>query len=69
MTSWNSGAEELTGYREAEMLGQPADLIFTEEDRAGGAPEREARQALGRRPRRRRALARGRTAAASGAAA
>jgi two-component system CheB/CheR fusion protein len=46
LTSWNSGAEELIGYREAEVLGQPADVIFIEEDRAGGAPEREARQAL-----------------------
>jgi two-component system CheB/CheR fusion protein len=46
ITTWNVGAQELTGYSEAEILGQPADVIFIEEDRDGGAPEREALQAL-----------------------
>ena len=46
VTSWNVGAEELTGYREDEIVGQLADAIFIEEDRLGGAPEREAHQAL-----------------------
>jgi two-component system CheB/CheR fusion protein len=46
VTSWNSGAEELTGYREGEIVGRSADAIFIEEDRLGGAPEREAHQAL-----------------------
>jgi len=46
ITSWNIGAEELIGYREDEIVGRSADLIFTEEDRLGGAPEREAHQAL-----------------------
>ncbi|MEO8836365.1 MAG: PAS domain-containing sensor histidine kinase [Caldimonas sp.] len=46
VTAWNSGAEEVTGYCAAEILGQPADAVFTEEDRAAGAPEREAQQAL-----------------------
>ena len=44
--SWNTGAERLLGYTEQEILGQSADLIFTEEDRAAGAPEIEARTAL-----------------------
>jgi PAS domain S-box-containing protein len=39
--SWNTGAERLTGFSEAEMLGQSGDQIFTPEDRARGAPERE----------------------------
>ena len=46
VTSWNQGAQNLLGYTEAEIIGQPADLIFTEEDRAAGAPETEAALAL-----------------------
>ncbi len=44
--SWNIGAQELTGYTEEDVMGRPADVIFTEEDRADGAPERESRGAL-----------------------
>ena len=46
VTSWNSGAERLLGYTEREIQGQSADLIFNPEDRAAGAPQAEARQAL-----------------------
>ena len=46
VTSWNHGAERLLGYAESEILHQPADVIFTPEDRVGGAPEAEAAQAL-----------------------
>lgn len=38
---WNVGAERLTGFSEQEILGLTGDLIFTAEDRASGAPERE----------------------------
>lgn len=41
ITSWNSGAERILGWAEAEVLGQPAGLIFTPEDRAAGVPARE----------------------------
>ncbi len=44
--SWNIGANEMMGYTEAEVLGLPADIFFVPEDRAGGAPEREAAVAL-----------------------
>jgi two-component system CheB/CheR fusion protein len=45
VTTWNAGAERLLGYSEAEILGKPADLIFTPEDRAAKAPDKEARTA------------------------
>jgi PAS domain S-box-containing protein len=41
VNSWNVGSERLFGYSEHEMLGACADVIFTAEDRAAGAPERE----------------------------
>lgn len=46
ITSWNSGAERLTGYAAGEVIGQAADIIFTPEGRAAGAPEREAATAI-----------------------
>ena len=46
VTTWNAGAERLLGYREQEILGQPAAIIFTPEDRAAGLPGREERLAL-----------------------
>jgi two-component system CheB/CheR fusion protein len=45
VTSWNTGAERLLGYKEEEVLGRSADIIFTPEDRAAKAPEKEARTA------------------------
>ncbi|HYE57536.1 MAG TPA: PAS domain S-box protein, partial [Rhodothermales bacterium] len=42
VTTWNTGAERLMGYTEAEIIGQSGDVIFTEEDRDKEAPEREA---------------------------
>lgn len=46
ITSWNTGAERLLGYSESEALGRPADMIFTPQDRAEGAPEQEASTAM-----------------------
>jgi PAS domain S-box-containing protein len=43
---WSSGAQRLFGYTEEQMIGMSADLIFTPEDRAAGAPEKEAAGAL-----------------------
>jgi two-component system CheB/CheR fusion protein len=46
VTGWNSGAEAMTGYLAEEMIGKNADVIFIEEERAAGVPQREAQQAL-----------------------
>jgi PAS domain S-box-containing protein len=44
--SWNIGAERLTGHAAHEILGRSGDVIFTAEDRAARAPERERDEAL-----------------------
>lgn len=41
VTSWNTGAERILGWSEAEVLGQPPDLIFTPEDCEAGVPQQE----------------------------
>lgn len=46
VTMWSAGAARIFGYRETEILGQTADVIFTPEDRAGGAPVAETQGAL-----------------------
>jgi PAS domain S-box-containing protein len=40
VTSWNAGAERLLGWSREEILGRPADVIFTPEDQAAGVPAR-----------------------------
>lgn len=45
ITSWNTGAEGVFGYSEAEAVGQPAKMLFTPEDQAAGVPEQEFEQA------------------------
>jgi two-component system CheB/CheR fusion protein len=42
---WNAGAARMFGYDEGEILGQPASLMFTLEDRAGGLDREELREA------------------------
>ncbi len=39
ITSWNSGAQAIKGYAQAEVLGQHFSLFYTDDDRARGAPE------------------------------
>ncbi len=46
ITDWNSGAVRILGWMPAEVLGQPADLIFTPEDRAEDRAGIEMRTAL-----------------------
>ena len=45
VTSWSPGAQEILGYAEADILGQPGDLLFTPEDRAEGVPGQETEKA------------------------
>lgn len=46
ITSWNKGAEMIFAYTEQEVMGQPADKLFTPDDRADGYPAKEMRVAL-----------------------
>jgi PAS domain S-box-containing protein len=45
VSTWNEGAERLFGYGEGEIVGEDGSVLFTPEDREGGAPERELRKA------------------------
>ena len=45
ITSWNPGAERLTGYPEREALGQPLARLFPAEEVAAGRPEAILRDA------------------------
>ena len=46
ITDWNSGAERIFGWSAAEMRGTSIARIFTDEDRAAGAPAARLREAL-----------------------
>ncbi|TCM20631.1 PAS domain S-box-containing protein [Novosphingobium sp. PhB165] len=46
VTLWNAGATAILGWSEAEMLGQPMELIFTAHDRDAGLPAAMRAQAL-----------------------
>ncbi|HZZ57106.1 MAG TPA: PAS domain S-box protein, partial [Opitutaceae bacterium] len=40
IVSWNTGAQAIEGYAEAEVLGQSFTMFYPPEDVAAGAPER-----------------------------
>ena len=46
VTAWNAGATRLFQWREEEILGRSAEVIFTDEDRAAGAFAAEMQTAL-----------------------
>ena len=50
VTTWNAGAERIKGYSAEEILGQPFERFFIEEDRAAGVPNRllDRARAVGR---------------------
>jgi two-component system CheB/CheR fusion protein len=43
--SWNRGAQNVFGYEDAEAIGKPIDLIFSQEDREQGVPLAERQKA------------------------
>src|SRR4051812_26892989 len=45
ITGWYDGARRLVGYEAEEVVGKPAALLFTPEDRDAGLPERELKTA------------------------
>jgi len=46
IVSWNAGAERVLGYREEEILGRNAGIIFTPEDVETGEAQKELDRAL-----------------------
>jgi PAS domain S-box-containing protein len=46
ITDWLPGAARILGWSEGEVVGKPAAITFTPEDRANQVPEREVEQAL-----------------------
>jgi PAS domain S-box-containing protein len=45
VTTWNSGAERVTGFGEDEAIGRIGDFFFTTEDRAAMVPDHELNRA------------------------
>src|SRR3569623_1189861 len=46
ITSWNQGAEHLTGYSKEEVVGKSGNIIFTEEDKEYGIFQLECTKSL-----------------------
>lgn len=46
INSWSSGSATIFGYTQEEAIGEPFDIIFTEEDKKNGVPKTEVDAAL-----------------------
>ena len=46
VTSWNEGAVRVLGWTPEEVIGGPGAIIFTEQDKQDGIPQREMTAAL-----------------------
>jgi two-component system, LuxR family, sensor kinase FixL len=44
--SWNKGAEQIKGYTESEIVGQPISVFYTDEDNRLGEPFQNLQRAL-----------------------
>lgn len=45
IADWNIGAERMMGYKAAEIIGKPASIIFSPEDRANNVTDQELNKA------------------------
>jgi PAS domain S-box-containing protein len=50
VSSWNSGAQRIKGYRADEIIGRHFSLFYTDEDRKAGIPQRALAQAASGTP-------------------
>jgi len=48
VSTWNAGAEQISGYKKKDILGQHFSLFYTEEDSQSGKPEQELHAATAR---------------------
>ncbi|MBP7810056.1 MAG: PAS domain S-box protein [Bacteroidia bacterium] len=46
INSWSSGSTKIFGYETEEVIGEPFDIIFTDEDLKSGIPKKEIEVAL-----------------------
>lgn len=46
INSWSSGSTKIFGYETDEVIGEPFDIIFTEDDLNSGIPKKEIETAL-----------------------
>lgn len=46
ITDWLAGSEQILGWTGEEVLGKATSILFTQEDRQEGVPQRELEQAL-----------------------
>jgi len=46
INSWSFGSTKIFGYETEEVIGEPFDIIFTEEDLKNGVPKKEIKTAL-----------------------
>jgi two-component system CheB/CheR fusion protein len=46
INSWSSGSEKIFSYETEEIIGEPFDIIFTEEDLKSGISKKEIETAL-----------------------
>jgi len=46
INSWSSGSTKIFGYETEEVIGEHFDLIFTEEDKKNGIPQKEIEKSI-----------------------
>lgn len=46
INSWSSGSTKIFGYETEEVIGKPFEMLFTEEDKKNGVPDKEIETSL-----------------------